>query len=158
MIAIPPAIADQFDPFLTRKSLPHTVRFFYTKWLRFYWDFCHKYHHASFHSDSLPLFLKKLQDKHPSEPQPKQAHHAVSLFYEMQTAPVRNPVNTETTSGDSLVTNDPIKTTSSQPLPDKSQHKLTVSGFNDASRDNASSRVVPNPAKANSSPVKIGAS
>jgi hypothetical protein len=43
-------------------------------------------------------------------------------------------------------------------LPAKSQHKLTVSGFNNASRDNASSRVVPGPAKANPCPVKTGAS
>jgi hypothetical protein len=93
MIALPPAIAQQFEQFLTRKGLPPTVRFSYRKWLRFYWDFCHKYHHDSFHSDSLPLFLRKLQDKHQSEPQQKQAQHAVSLFYEMQTAPVRRPIN-----------------------------------------------------------------
>ena len=74
----------------------------------------------------------------------------------MQTAPVRSLVNTEPTSGVSVVTNDPIKSTSSQPLPDKSQHKRTVSGFNDASRDNASSRVVPSPAKAISCPAKTG--
>jgi hypothetical protein len=67
----------------------------YAKWLRFYWDFCHKYHHDSFHSDSLPLFLRNLQDKHQSEPQQKQAQQAVSLFYEMQTAPLRSPVTTE---------------------------------------------------------------
>ena len=44
---------------------------------------------------SLPLFLRKLQGKHQSEPQEKQAQHALSLFYEMQTAPVRSPVTTE---------------------------------------------------------------
>jgi len=137
MLAIPPAIAEQLDQLLIGKSLPHTVRFSYRKWLRFYWDFCHKYHHDSFHSDSSPLFLRKLQDKHQSEPQQKQAHHAVSLFYEMQTAPVRRPINIEPTSGVSVATNDPIKSTSSQPLLDKSQHKVNVSGFDDASRDDA---------------------
>ena len=60
MIAIPTAIAEQFDQLLIGKSLPHTVRFSYRKWLRFY---C----------------------------------------------------------------------TSSQPLLDKSQHKVNVSGFDDAS-------------------------
>jgi hypothetical protein len=83
----------------------------YAKWLRFYWDFCHKYRHDSFHLDSLPLFLKKLQDKQQSEPQQKQAQQAVSLFYEMQTAPVRNPVRTERLSRVSVVTHDPIKGT-----------------------------------------------
>jgi hypothetical protein len=33
-----------------------------------------------------------------SEQQQKQAHHAVSWFYEMQTAPIRNPINTAMTS------------------------------------------------------------
>jgi integron integrase len=43
-------------------------------------------------------------------------------------------------------------------LLDKSQHKVNVSGFDDASRDDASSRVVANPPKANSSPAQTGAS
>jgi hypothetical protein len=31
MMAIPPAIAERFDQFLIGKSLPHTVRVFYTE-------------------------------------------------------------------------------------------------------------------------------
>ncbi len=116
-------------PILDRKSpATHSQGILYTKWLRFYWDFCHKYRHDSFHSDSLPLFLKKLQDKHQSRQQ-KQAQQAVSLFYEMQTAPVRSPVNTEPASVVSVVTHDPIKSTSSQPLTDQSQHRATGSRF-----------------------------
>jgi hypothetical protein len=57
-----------------------------------------------------------------------------------------------------VVTHDPIKGTSSQALTDQSQHKLTVSGFNEASRDNVASRVVASPAKADSSPANTGAS
>ena len=60
MIAIPSAIHAQFAQFLIGKALPPTVRGFYTKWLRFYWDFCQKYHHDSLHPGSLPLFLQKL--------------------------------------------------------------------------------------------------
>jgi hypothetical protein len=122
--------------------------------LRFYWDFCHKYRHDPLHSDSLPLFLKKLQDKHQSEPQRKQAQQAISLFYEMQTAALRTPVNPKPVSVVSVVTHDPIKGTSSQALTDQSQHKLTVSGFNEVSRDSAASRVVASAAKADSSPAK----
>src|SRR5436309_5999542 len=103
MIVIPSAIGKRFEQFLTRKALPPTVRFLYTKWLRFYWDFCDKYHHDSLHPGSLPLFLRKLRDKHQSEQQQKQAQHAVSLFYEMQAAPVLSSVNTETTSAVSVV-------------------------------------------------------
>jgi hypothetical protein len=77
----------------------------------------------------------------------------------MQTAPVRSPVSTEPPSRVSVVTHDPVKTTSSQPVSDQSQQKLAVSGFNEASRDIASpSRAVANPAKANASPAQTGAS
>jgi len=158
MIAIPSAIHAQFAQFLIGQALPPTVRGFYTKWLRFYWDFCHKYRHDPLHSDSLPLFVKKLQDKHQSEPQRKQAQQAISLFYEMQTAALRSPVNAKLVSVVSVVTHDPIKGTSSQALTDQSQHKLTVSGFNEASRDSAASRVVASPAKADSPPANTGAS
>lgn len=37
MIALPPAIAVRFDPFLIAKALL-TFRILYTQWLRFYWD------------------------------------------------------------------------------------------------------------------------
>ncbi len=52
--------------------------------MRFYWDFCHKYHHEAFDGGSLSLFLRKLQEKKQSEQQQNQAKQAVSLFYEMQ--------------------------------------------------------------------------
>jgi hypothetical protein len=133
MIVIPPAIAEQFEQFLSLRALPPAARLVCAKWLRFYWDFCHKYQHDSFHSDSLPLFLRKLADKHQSQEQQKQAQQAVSLFYQMQTAPVRSPVTTEPPSLVSVVTPDPIKSTSSQPASDQSQQKLAVSGFNKAS-------------------------
>jgi integron integrase len=131
----------------------------YAKWLRFYWDFCHKYHHDVFHSDSLPLFLRKLQDKHQSERLQKQAQQAVSWFYEMQTAPVPRPINKEPTSRISVLTNDPIKNTSDKPGSDPSREKLAVSCFNEASRDIASpSGAVAIPARATPSPAQTGAS
>lgn len=92
---------------------------FYTKWLRFYWDFCHKYHHDSFHSehgalvsvvapiDVCPAVFSKIRA-------------SVSWFYEMQTAPVGSLSIPSRLRGVSVVTRDPIKGTSSQPLPDRS--------------------------------------
>ena len=75
----------------------------------------------------------------------------------MQTSPVYKPINTEPTSRVSVLTDDPIKSTSGQPLPGQSQHKRTVSSFDDVSPDDAPSRVVANPAKADASPAQTGA-
>jgi len=102
--------------------------------------------------------LRKLEDKRQTEQQQKQEEHAVSLFYEMQTSPVRRPINTEPTSRVSVLTDDPVKSSSGQPLPDQSPYKGAVSGFDDAAPDNASSRVVANPARVNASPAQSGAS
>ena len=89
MIALPSEIFDPFDQLLRSKLLQSNVRFVYTKWLRFYWDFCQKYQHNPLYANSLPLFLKKLQEKQQSAQQQQEAHLAVSLFYAMQaSAPV----------------------------------------------------------------------
>jgi len=69
MIALPSEILDPFDQLLRSKSLQSNARFVYTKWLRYYWDFCQKYQHNPLNANSLPLFLKKLQDKQQSEQQ-----------------------------------------------------------------------------------------
>jgi integron integrase len=68
---------------LLNKYFSEKDRFFYKKWLRFYWDFCQKYQHDAFHLGSLPLFLQKLQNKNQSEEQQSQAKYAVSLFLKM---------------------------------------------------------------------------
>ncbi len=78
MIALPSEIFDPFDHLLRSKSLQSNTRFVYTKWLRFYWDFCQKYQHNPLYANSLPLFLKKLQEKQQSEQQQQEAHQAVS--------------------------------------------------------------------------------
>ena len=85
MLNLPISLNQQFDKPLLNKSLPDKDRACYKKWLRFYWDFCHKYQHDAFHSGSLPLFLLKLQDKNQSEQQQNLAKQAVSLFFEMHT-------------------------------------------------------------------------
>ena len=85
MLKLPTALNQQFDNLLLNKSFSDKDKSFYKKWLRFYWDFCHKYHHDAFHSGSLPLFLQKLQDKNQSEQQQNQAKYAVSLFFEIRT-------------------------------------------------------------------------
>jgi len=48
-------------------------------------DFCLKYHYEILKKESLSYFLKKLKDKNQTEQQQKQAFHAVSIFYEIET-------------------------------------------------------------------------
>ena len=47
-------------------------------------DFCLKYHYEILDKESLSYFLKKLEDKNQTEQQQKQAFHAVSIFYEIE--------------------------------------------------------------------------
>jgi hypothetical protein len=79
VIALPRIILERFDQVLREKALPNIARFIYTKWLRFYWDFCQKYQHNPLYANCLPLFLKNLQDKQQSEQQQQEAHQALFL-------------------------------------------------------------------------------
>lgn len=56
----------------------------YTKWLRYYFDYCHKYHVTDSISESTRLFIEKLREKRQTEVQRQQAVHALSLYHEMQ--------------------------------------------------------------------------
>ena len=94
MINLPVNLNQQFDNLLLEKEFTDKDRAFSKKWLHFYWDFCHKYHHDAFHTDSLPLFMQKLQDKNQSEQQQHEANQAVSLFFRMQTATMQPLIST----------------------------------------------------------------
>ncbi len=86
MLKLPDTLIQKFDNLLLSKSFSDKDKAVYKKWLRFYWDFCHKYQHDVFCSDSLPLFLQKLQDKNQSVQQQNQAKHSVSLLLKLHAA------------------------------------------------------------------------
>ena len=98
MLKLPTTLIQQFDNLLLDKSLPDKDRASYKKWLRFYWDFCHKYHHDAFHSDSLSLFLYKLEDKNQSVQQQNQAKQAILLFFNMRATSEDHQVKREDSS------------------------------------------------------------
>ena len=77
---IPSEIKILYDALLIKRGVPLTAHFYYRKWLRYYLDFCFKYHHDKSKKDSLSYFIKKLKDKNQTEQQQKQAFHAVSIF------------------------------------------------------------------------------
>lgn len=59
------------------RTVPYKYHNHYKKWLRYYLDFCHKYHFPDSKRESLPHFIKKLQGKLQSQEQHRQAHHAM---------------------------------------------------------------------------------
>ena len=81
MIQIPEQIRRQFNSALGAKNIPVNFHADYRKWLRYYLDFCHKYHFDAADRKSLPCFIKKLQQKKQNIQQQKQAHAAISLYY-----------------------------------------------------------------------------
>lgn len=85
MISVPIEIVQQFESKLAKHSVPSVQHGYYKKWLRYYLDFCSKYHCADASSKSLPLFLKKLKEKRQTDMQIKQAAHAISLYLDLMT-------------------------------------------------------------------------
>ena len=77
---IPLEIKTRFDALLVKKQIPAQRHNYYRKWLRYYLDFCRKYHHSALKEESPPHFIKKLQDKNKTQEQRKQASHAISLY------------------------------------------------------------------------------
>ena len=83
MIAVPSNIARLYDARLEKRAVPPAQRPYYKKWLRYYLDFCHKYHHPPAAKKSLSGFIQKLHEKRQAELQQKQAHQAISIYYEL---------------------------------------------------------------------------
>jgi len=84
MKPISPEIKMLYGAALAKKDVPLPAHFYYRKWLRYYLDLCLKYHYEISDKESLSYFLKKLEDKNQTEQQQKQAFHAVSIFYEIE--------------------------------------------------------------------------
>ena len=63
MISVPSDIMARFQVFLNRQSVHKQYQPYYKKWFRFYWDFCHKYHHPVSKHESLRPFIEKLRQK-----------------------------------------------------------------------------------------------
>ena len=83
MLQTPPKIRTQFDTMLIEKNIPKSAHNDYRKWLRYYLDFCLKYHFDNSRKESLPYFIKKIRDKRQTTGQQKQAHQAISVYYEV---------------------------------------------------------------------------
>jgi integron integrase len=89
MRSIPSALLTQFEVGLQDTAVPNNAHASYKKWLRFYLDFCEKYHLSESKIESLAHFLRKLEDKRQTKAQQREASQAISLYYKLigSTAP-----------------------------------------------------------------------
>ena len=76
-----PELLSAFNAVLKRNEVPAGIYGQYHKWLRFYLDFCMKYHHPPRDSDSLEPFMQKLASKKQSQAAQEQAAESVSIYY-----------------------------------------------------------------------------
>lgn len=91
MQSLPEELSRLFNAALDKKQYPENIKYLYRKWLRYYWDFCHKYHHDPFQQSCLPLFLNKLEQKKQTAQQREQAQQAIALFYRTQQTNANSP-------------------------------------------------------------------
>jgi hypothetical protein len=83
MLTIPSALRAQFEGLPRNRMVPDNAQSSYPKWLRFYLDFCWKYHLSHAQKESLAQFLRKLHQERQTEAQQQQASHAITLYYEL---------------------------------------------------------------------------
>jgi len=83
MLDIPSALQEQFEEYLRNKPIPNSSRGAYKKWLRYYLDFCRNHKFRPIRKESLPHFIRKLQEKKQTKVQQAQAIKAITLYYEI---------------------------------------------------------------------------
>ena len=97
MIQISTPVLQRFNSELGARNIPIKFHPHYRKWLRYYLDFCHKYHLDPASKESLPSFIQKLQEKKQGIPLQKQANTAIRLYYSLgpfETTPKSPPKST----------------------------------------------------------------
>jgi hypothetical protein len=59
----------RYDALLAQHHIPEKLHPYYLKWLRYYLDFCRKYHFKEADKKSLPHFIEKLKGKNQTDQQ-----------------------------------------------------------------------------------------
>jgi hypothetical protein len=81
MLAISPYLAKKYETQLVQNDIPVNLRAYYFKWLRYYLDFCDKYHLEPYEKNNFSAFDEKLHTKNQSGPQRQQAKRAIAIYY-----------------------------------------------------------------------------
>lgn len=82
---IPVGLQNNFKYALNRKYVPTNQHGLYFKWLKYYLDFCEKHNFDPYNLQTIPNFLKKLQEKRQSTGQQKQAKDTIHIFLNLYT-------------------------------------------------------------------------
>ncbi|WFB34517.1 integron integrase [Kiritimatiellota bacterium B12222] len=80
MKKIPDVLVSEFRRGLDKRKISRPEQVEWFKWLRYYLDFCHKYHHSTRDPETEVLYLQKLSSKGQSDLQQKQASACIQLF------------------------------------------------------------------------------
>ncbi len=83
MQTTPSALQTRFEEHLRTKAIPDHLVWSYKKWLRYYLDYCEKYHFSPQDRSSLPRFVRKLNEKKQTVQQQRQAAESINLYYEI---------------------------------------------------------------------------
>ena len=83
MLSLSPELLLAYNVILGQKNIASNECNHYRKWLRYYLDYCHKYHRSPADKLSFSAFHKKLSSKSQSEVSCRQAYAAVLLYHEM---------------------------------------------------------------------------
>jgi len=79
MLPLSSEVVHAYDAALAQRKISSDERNHYKKWLRYYLDYCHKYHFSPADQQSFSHFHKKLSSKNRSEASCRQAYAAVVL-------------------------------------------------------------------------------
>jgi hypothetical protein len=83
MRKIPVSLVREMRREMDSQRVPNHQQVDWLKWLRYYLDFCHKYHHSTRNPETEILYLQKLSSKGQSDLQQQQASDSISLFREV---------------------------------------------------------------------------
>jgi hypothetical protein len=109
MLTLPAELIRPYETSLAQHGVLAPQRPYYLKWVRYYWDYCHKYALVPSDRKSFPPFDEKLRTKGQSDSQRQQAHLAIELYYAVvltdrsvgqplnPSAPISNPAQLATT-------------------------------------------------------------
>ncbi len=80
MRQIDPQLLKNYRTLLIQHKINKNKHSYFTKWLRYYLDFCRKYEFKREVETSLPYFIEKLKSKNQTRFQQEQAEHAVRMY------------------------------------------------------------------------------
>jgi len=134
MILLPPHLYNQYQAFCIKNDVNDNERADYGKWLRYFLDYCEKYHVTGDDMLRMQMFLRKLHEKRQSEERCRQAQSAVTLYFEMLKGGGVRQVHS-TASSELENRNNPTETMAAKPDAGKTVRKsfYSVAGYEEKS-------------------------